>query len=204
MKRQMIISIALTLLFPTVLNAFDPEKSGLISPDTRLLGWAEGDLNKDGREDLALALEKFGGSEKEQRSVQILLRNVDGTFSLKLEAREALLLSSEGGMMGEPFESLTIKSNSLFLSFSGGSRERWTEAFQFQFRNSGWFLIGLEITVYDSLNLDYTKNSYNYLTGKIQKLESLEEQPEKETWSSFDKSALISLENFRASDDYSK
>ncbi len=160
----------------------------------RILAQARGDLNKDGLEDLAVAVQYNEGVE-ESRCLVLALGQGKGQYTQVLKSWKALMLSGEGGMF-EPLESLQIRRNSLFLNFFGGSRTRWYDYYQFQYRSDGWYLIGLETGNFDVITGESSHNSLNFLTSKKQILKSPDGMHTNETWSSFEKQELVNLKDF--------
>lgn len=130
----------------------------------------EGDLNKDGIEDVAAVIEGTSKVEGEAppRALMILLGNKDKSYSLSVIAEKAILLSDEGGVWGDPFENIKIDNGSIVLSFYGGSNDRWYSIYRFRFQNNGWYLIGATLGSYftpstakDNADIE----DYNLITG---------------------------------------
>ncbi|MBU3189411.1 hypothetical protein K9O30_09895 [Clostridium bowmanii] len=130
----------------------------------------EGDLNKDGINDVVIVIEGTNKMEGEAapRSLMILLGNKEKSYSTSVIAEKAVLLSNEGGVWGDPYESIVIDRGSILLNFYGGSNYRWFSSYRFRFQNNGWFLIG--VTVGEYYTGTTTKDNadiedYNLLTG---------------------------------------
>ena len=136
-----------------------------------ILQKAEGDLNKDRKDDLVFILKHKSEEENYSSTPRVLVIYFkEGINSYKLVESNSryILKKDEGGVMGDPFQSISINRNSILISTSGGSRERWGYVHRFNFRNNGFYLIGSTETLYDSLNGDSTIRDTNLLTGKTE------------------------------------
>lgn len=72
---------------------------------------AEGDLNKDGISDIAAVIMGVGKSEESSpRALLIAFGNKDKTYTLSIIAEKAILRAEQGGVWGDPFESISINS----------------------------------------------------------------------------------------------
>ncbi|MEO7309348.1 MAG: hypothetical protein ABIX01_03045 [Chitinophagaceae bacterium] len=114
------------------LNSFIPKGFGL--KDT-----AFGDLNNDGKMDVAFAIyslkednEAFEDTAMNMsRPLLLLIQQPDGKLKLAKRNNNLIMCKQCGGGMGDPFESLLIKKNSVILSFYGGSSWRWGDTYGF-------------------------------------------------------------------------
>jgi hypothetical protein len=123
--------------------------ASFIPPGYRVLpeGRATGDLNGDGRPDVALAL----GPPKEDvlndetfppRLLVVLWRTAAGGYRLATVARGALLCMGCGGVHGDPFEGLEITKGVLLVYHYGGSSWRWTLTARFRYQQGDFYQIG--------------------------------------------------------------
>ncbi|MFD1177870.1 hypothetical protein ACFQ3W_16390 [Paenibacillus puldeungensis] len=130
---------------------------------------AEGDLNKDGIKDIATIIEKNKkGDEAPPRDLLIAFGNKDKTLTLSIIAKNVVLKADEGGVWGDPFDSLVIDRGSVVLSDYGGSNWRWYNKYRFRYQNKDWYLIGLTTGTYFTGNAtmeNADENDYNLLTG---------------------------------------
>lgn len=152
------------------INSFIPKGYHILEKVKGEPAKVEGDLNKDGINDVAIVIEGTTKVEGEAapRSLMILLGNKEKSYLTSVIAEKAILLSNEGGVWGDPFESITIDKGSILLSFYGGSNYRWFNSYRFRFQNNGWFLIGATLGSYytgtttkDNADIE----DYNLLTG---------------------------------------
>ncbi len=131
---------------------------------------AEGDLNKDGISDIAVIIEKntTTADEAPPRSLMIAFGTENNGYSPSIIADQVLLTADEGGVWGDPFESLTIHRGSVLISEYGGSNWRWYNKYRFRYQDDDWYLIGATFGEYHTLtntleNAD--EQDYNLLTG---------------------------------------
>ena len=179
---------------------------------------AEGDLNKDGLNDIAIVVEEknktANGSECYdcRRSLLILFKTKDGGYELSIKSDKAIRLASEGGVFGDPLDSIQVDNGSLLISFYGGSSWRWSYSYRFRYQDNGWFLIGAtEHNYWNVSNCVYKTGDYNFLTNRKQEIVSSnwdnwddqniqEKAPcsEEENWSNINNDKLINLKDFIA------
>jgi hypothetical protein len=153
-------------------------KNGKTLADFVPRGWsvkarAEGDLNKDGRNDVAAILIFDGensGKEKFEdypRLLVFLLRQPDDTLQLSAASDQVILGKNMGGVYGDPFQSLKIEHGTVVVNHYGGSREKWGNVYRFRYQEGDWFLIGKTIFTSDSLSRKKDTTDTNLLTGKV-------------------------------------
>lgn len=130
---------------------------------------AEGDLNKDGIIDFAAIIEKTTNTEEAPpRELIIAFGNKDNTYSLSINAEKVILRADEGGIWGDPFDSLSIDRGSVVVSDYGGSNWRWYNKYRFRFQNNDWYLIGATMGSYftgTTTRENADEEDYNLLTG---------------------------------------
>jgi hypothetical protein len=168
-------------------NKVDNEKSKFNSDDsnskakeiTSLIptGWhilenrepvkVEGDLNKDGIQDIALIIEKT--TDIDARSLLIAFGTKDNTYSLSIIADNVILPVIVGGGYGDPFDGLMIDRGSVVVSDFGGGSGRWFHKYRFRFQENDWYLIGATMGSNHSIKEDkemvFDTEDYNLLTG---------------------------------------
>lgn len=119
--------------------------------DTLYNGFARGDLNKDGIEDVALVL--FNNweskdnwidqnSDKLPKRLLVILFGTQSGYQQAAKSSNAIMCKSCGGVFGDPFAGISISNNVLEIYHYGGSAWRWSYTHKFRFQNNNWFLIG--------------------------------------------------------------
>ncbi|AJS59368.1 hypothetical protein [Paenibacillus sp. IHBB 10380] len=164
---------------------------------------AKGDLNKDGLADVVAVIEAIDSDSSEEaspRSLIIAFGNKDHTYSLSIKAETAILRANEGGVWGDPFESITIDRGSVLLSFYGGSNWRWFSSYRFRFQKDDWYLIGATLGSYftgttTSENADV--EDYNLLTGDYVFKKADDKGKPKISTGNRGKKKLVKLKDFR-------
>ncbi len=153
--------------------------------DTLYRGVAKGDLNKDGIEDVVLAL--YHKMEKEpienvevdsvpERRLIVLFGSKTG-YVKATESSAALLCKECGGVFGDPFVGIEIHKKVLEVRHYGGSAWRWGLLHKFRFQKDQFYLIGRTSTSFwnvehcDKLDemagLDY--EDINFITGQFER-----------------------------------
>lgn len=161
-----------------------PEPSSSPQPSSDLAsiipsGWVQlnkenslavGDLNKDGIDDVAIAIEQLQ-SETDgapDRALLIAFGKGEDSYDLSIIADQVILKSDEGGVWGDPFESISVDRGSVVVSDYGGSNWRWYHDYRFRFQDDDWYLIGLTKGSYftgSASEEDAEEWDYNLLTG---------------------------------------
>jgi hypothetical protein len=136
-------------------------------------GWAIfhqtfGDLNKDSIDDVAVIIENTSGqaSESEKsRALLILFKNKTHQYTMACQAGNVILGKDDGGLLGDPFQSMEIKRNVLRVDFSGGSSMKWSTTHRYRFQGNAFFVIGATyLSEYDGVTTVY---DYNLSNGKM-------------------------------------
>ena len=130
-------------------------------PDSR----ATGDLNQDGRSDVALVLAPkaesradYDGETMPGRILVVLFATTQG-YARAEQASRVLLSKDGGGMYGDPFAGLTIFRGVLSIDHYGGSSWRWSITSKFRYQQGGFYLIG------ETTNLSRTTGDCENLNG---------------------------------------
>jgi hypothetical protein len=153
-----------TLLFGY--NAFAQEQ--LVPKKYHPIFETTGDLDKNGIPEKVIVYNK---SEKEEgtngidREV-IIFKKVKNEWTIWFRSSEAVGNSRDGGMMGDPFESIEIKNGILIINQSGGSSWKWSNTDKYRFQNNHFELIG-HWSNYGKLCEYWTNVDYNINTGKL-------------------------------------
>lgn len=78
--------------------------------------------------------------EYRPRILLILSKTAENSFRKSCQSNQAILAENEGGMMGDPFQSLEIKNHELSFSFKGGAAVEWGLAYHFRYNEGGYYL----------------------------------------------------------------
>ncbi|MCU6707326.1 hypothetical protein M6D81_01275 [Paenibacillus sp. J5C_2022] len=130
---------------------------------------AEGDLNKDGIDDVAIVIEEvIESNAAPNRALLIAFKNNEGNLALSIIAENVILKENEGGVWGDPFESISIDRGSIIVSDYGGSNWRWYNRYRFRYQDQDWYMIGATRGSYFSgdASIDQAdEEDFNLLTG---------------------------------------
>ncbi|MGI9412176.1 MAG: hypothetical protein ACR2PM_00805 [Hyphomicrobiales bacterium] len=169
---------AATFTYPA-LPSTGASLSDLVPDGWSVKSQAEGDLNKDGRNDMAAVIERGEPAEHARgcgredypssAAPRILLIAVAGDGGYRLAASDAsiVLRADEGGIWGDPFQSLEIVRGTVVLSHYAGSAWRWGIVQRFRFQNGDWYLIGHTDSSHHTVSRQAVEYDYNLSTGKV-------------------------------------
>lgn len=80
------------------------------------------------------------------------------------QSTNPILSTEHGGMMGNPYQGISIKNKTIIIDHFGGSRQKWNYTHRYRFQNKNWHLIGASVTV--GAPCDYLQSvDYNISTG---------------------------------------
>lgn len=172
-----------TFLFPKV-KPLGVSVEQLTINNWTIIETANGDLNNDGNDDLAIIFESnkitdetrtYGDNNSEiiketqkPRILAIYFKNkVTGNYQLSTQNNDFILRSEEGGKLGDPLNQIGIKDQQLYLRFQGGAEWRWEMGYTFKFENKDWFLTSA-INLYFNQNTgDMTERVYDFKTREL-------------------------------------
>lgn len=131
-----------------------------------LLKKASGDLDKDGRDEKVVVLNTSNeGDFGTEREIQIYTLE-NNQWKMWHRSTGAVLPSEHGGVMGDPFEDVSIENGAIVFKHLGGSRSKWAYAHRFRFQNDRFELIGA--TVVNDTPCESSENfDYNLSTGNV-------------------------------------
>lgn len=159
-----------------------------------------GDLNKDGISDIAAVIEATAHAEGEApaRALVIAFGNQDGSYTLSINAPNAILKSDEGGIWGDPLESIAIDRGSVLIKFYGGSNWRWYGTYRFRYQDDTWYLIGATTGSFHTATNETEESDYNLITGDYIQTQTDEKGKVNTTKGNIGKRKLLRLEDFQA------
>ena len=153
--------------------------SDLTPANWTVIDVANGDLNADGAEDLAVILEyekpvkevrTYGDNQSDiiqetqkPRMLGIFFKDKNQkTYRLSTQTNDFILRSEEGGKLGDPLQRMSIQDQQLYLRFKGGSEWRWELGYTFKFEHKDWFLTNAINLYYNNVSGDMTERIYNF------------------------------------------
>jgi hypothetical protein len=136
-----------------------------VEKEMKAIALETADLNGDGKKDFILVLGKAkieAGEEytdESERPMLILTRGADG--KLGLAARNELVVRCRtcGGAYGDPFDGVTARRGGFTIVNTGGSSDRWSESFQFNYssRDKTWQLVRAAQSSYNTFKPNRAK-----------------------------------------------
>jgi hypothetical protein len=135
----------------------------------------EVDLNADGKPDAAFVI-SIDTHDADTPAVTFVkhvlvlaLREIDGRLHRSMVSDAAVLDGNEGGVFGDPFESLLVERGALVIMHYGGSRDRWGYTHRYRYQNGQWTLIGLTLGNTDSTDPGhFDQKDINLSTGLVE------------------------------------
>jgi hypothetical protein len=162
--------VASTCLSASIAHAISVPAKGEAIEDFIPAGWeleeqAAGDLNNDGKDDLALRLIQLGERGSRARSLVVLLNTKTGWQRLAV-ADNLLLCDGCGGMLGSV--RMQIRKQVLVTDQLAGSRNAINilHSFWIDQKSGKLVCIGEDLNPYDRANGNAIDDSRNFLTGK--------------------------------------
>lgn len=216
------VTESLSLLSPSPSSKVSgPEQTAIATPEMSVnsiipVGWhilekvkdepikVEGDLNNDRILDIAAIIEKTtNDKEAPPRLLLIAFGNKDHTYTISIIADKVVLKADEGGVWGDPFESLAIDRGSVVVSDYGGSNWRWYNKYRFRYQDHDWFLIGATLGTYftgTTTRENADEDDYNLLTGEYMIRKTDDQGNLKITKGNRGRKALVRLKDFNIND----
>lgn len=145
----------------------------------RLLDSATGDLNGDGRADLAFVIENdtivseargTGGGDLTMRSSPRILGIAfggDEGYILSAQSHRVILRAVEGGTKGDPWAGLDITNGTLVVRFFGGSGWQWKLDYRFRYQDDDWYLVGATSIDFHTGSGDIEVDDYDFVSGDV-------------------------------------
>lgn len=160
------------------------EVKPFVEPGTLPIALEKADLNGDGREDFILVIEPERqepfGSNGAKRPLLILIRAAEGTLKLAKRNDKIVLCSSCGGALGDPFQGVGAGFKSFEIFHYGGSRERWSIDFKFNYsrRDDTWQLVRVTESSFDAFDPNREKTEIYTPPGAYGKIDIADFDPD--------------------------
>ena len=169
MKKRISTYILVLFIFSSLsCKSQENKKSEIIQKPKsfKIIEEIEGDLDKDGISEKVIVYD----TEKEidlgtERQIYIYKKKKNN-WELWEKSIGAILPSEHGGMMGDPFEGISIERNCIVINHFGGSRQKWNYTHRFRFQ-SGEFQLIVATVNFGSPCAYFESLDYNISNGKI-------------------------------------
>lgn len=173
-KKSLVISLLLFQLFVKAQTAELPDEvKPFILTGLEVLDYQTGDINKDQRTDAILILknplEDSSWEELMPRPLLVLIRQANGKLKQVIRNDKAIMGRHEGGMFGDPFQSLNLFAGGFSISFYGGSSWRWVYEYEFRW-NTGrkqWMLIHENSGSFNAGDMENTMKETEIEAGEL-------------------------------------
>lgn len=164
MKRIILTFSIFSSIYTFAQNSIS-ELDEFVPKDYKILDYEEGDLNQDGISDVLLLLKEIDEENKSDvldypayRPIKLLIRQ-DNNRLIEITSNDKVVFCYDcGGMMGDPYQSLSIENGNFGIHHYGGSGWRWNHTINFQYDpiENDWFFLNEEILSYHASNPDST------------------------------------------------
>ena len=134
--------------------------------DVHILEELSGDLDSDGIAEKIVVYDTGEQTEDGTLRELIIFKKQSGEWHEWHKSRSAVLPSKYGGMMGDPFEGISLENGILQIHFFGGSSWKWSYTDKYRFQNNRLVLIGFTHH-YFRLCHYWDTDDFNLSTGKI-------------------------------------
>ena len=169
MKKRLSTDIFFLLLFLFLsCKSLENQKFRIIKiPESyKVLAQTEGDLDNDRVPEKVIVYETGKITDLGTERQIFIYKNKNSKWVLWKKSIGAVLPSEHGGVMGDPFEGISIERNSIVINHFGGSRQKWNYTHKFRYKNGDFQLI--EANIYFGSPCDYFFTfDYNLITGRI-------------------------------------
>ncbi len=162
-----------------------------------------GDLDKDGVDELVIAYNTEEVKERSFKNVTrelVVYKRTEGKWNKWKSSLQALYGSRDGGMMGDPYDTMYIENGILQIQHFGGSSWKWSVTDKYRYQDNELYLIGYTST--SGAPCEYFETAdFNVSTGKIivekewEDCESEDAENKKVSESSSVKGLKITLQN---------
>ena len=199
--------------YPTV-NSYGQKFADFIPNGWTVLDSAKGDMNKDGKDDLALVIQfrdsvlitivEYGELDTVLTQPRMLLLAFYNIISKRYELVErsnTFILTHDQNNMEEPFQDISISKGVLKIDFNifmnSGGWGTFTNIYKFIYQDKEFRLIGADHNYLNRGSGEMEERSYNFLTKKV-KLSTgkLSSDVMKTRWKNFNLSDVKTLKTF--------
>lgn len=125
---------------------------------------AYGNLDEDENDEAAAVYEMPSIDHGDAEQVLAIYKKENGKWKILHQTSAPLLSSQSGGMMGNPFNGISISKKSIVIKHFGGSRDKWEYTHRYRFQNGDWYLIGASSS-FGALCDYWVSFDYNISTG---------------------------------------
>lgn len=103
---------------------------------------AYGNLDEDDQDEAVAVYKMPSVDHEDAKQVLAIFKKENGKWKITHQTSSTLLSSQSGGMMGNPFNGISISKKSIVIKHFGGSRDKWEYVHRYRFQNNDWYLIG--------------------------------------------------------------
>lgn len=151
--------------FPAVTSA--KQLTQFLPPQWHVIKQITGDLNKDRHTDAVAVAEGPNTDDPDAtRHLLVAFATPTGIWQLASLSRSPVLDAHDGGVFGDPLESVAVERGTIVITHYGGSRDRWGCTDRFRYQDGEFFHIGHKVIQHDTMELTSREVDTNLLTGR--------------------------------------
>ena len=160
-KKSLLLTILFQLTLLLIYGQDIPTPEGYQIVDEK-----EGDLTMDGIPEKVIVFNTNDSTDVGTiREIQVY-KKTGNKWELLASSKNAIGKSKDGGMDGDPFESIEITGGILIINQSGGSSWKWFKTDKYKFQDGKLLLIGFTNN-YGKPGEYFENIDFNLVTGKI-------------------------------------
>ncbi len=168
MKKSRPLILTFSLLFACTIcksQVNEVKETQALPSEHKVLKEVNGDLDNDGIAEKLVIYDTNTETEMGTERQIHIFKKKNYNWELWITSIGAVLPSAHGGMMGDPFEDVSIERGCIVITHFGGSRQKWNYIHRYRFQQGEFQLIGATIS-YGS-PCDYFETlDYNLSTRK--------------------------------------
>jgi len=141
----------------------------LVPEGWRILADSSGDLNGDEKDDhvVILTVKDMEDRKANRQRILIVLFDEGGTLKVVAVSQASVLGLYDGGVLGDPFESLVIERGTLLVTHYAGSSDRWGFKHRYRFQDEAFYLIGRTEYGHNTHSMEAYERDENLVTGRV-------------------------------------
>lgn len=147
-----------------------------LNEDNRVIILAKGNLNGDDTDDFAVVVEIKGTEEQDEfnmgdrfgRHIYAFVSNSDGNYDIIGKSGALILEEWQGGILGDPLESISVENGIIGITHYGGSAYRWGYAMFFEYREEQLRLAKMTELAHTTFELYAEEIIYDFMSCKTE------------------------------------
>lgn len=169
MKKNICNYIYIVFLFSTLTGISQVKQKLQITQtpkNLKVIGQVEGDLDKDGFSEKVIVYDTDNETDMGTERQIYIYKSINDKWVIWKKSVGAVLPSVHGGIIGDPFQGISIERGCIVINHFGGSSSKWRYTHRYRYQNGSFYLIGAS-TNFGSPCENFITFDYNLSTGLI-------------------------------------